>query len=189
MRRKLTILPILPVLALGLIAGAASIVPGLSADAADNSATRVMRAAPALGAELTGWTFKHPSGESHSLSDYRGKVVVLDFWATWCGPCKRAMPGMQKMHDKYKDRGVVVIGMNTFDRSGDPAAYMKKQGYDYTLLLNTDSAAEKYGVRSIPTFFVAGADGKLAWQGSGGGKSTHDKIIRTVERELRKANL
>lgn len=180
MKRKFIILP---ALALGLIAGAAAIIPGVSANAANNT----MNAAPALNAELEGWTFKDEKGEAHSLSDYRGKIVVLDFWATWCGPCKKAMPGMQKMHEEYKDRGVVVIGMNTWER-GDAAAFMKQKGYDYKMLLNTDSAAEKYGVRGIPAFFVVAADGKLAWQGTGGGKSTHDKIVRVVERELKKAN-
>ena len=181
MRRKLTILPIL---ALALLAGVASILPGQHADAANNS---MNAAAPALGAELPGWTFKDPDGNSHSLSDYRGKVVVLDFWAQWCPPCRKSMPGMQKMHEDYKDRGVVVIGMSTFKRKGnDPAGYMKEQGFNYLLLLDTDSAARQYGVRSIPSFFVVGADGKLAWKGSGGDKKTHDEIIKAVERELKK---
>jgi len=179
MRRKLTILP---VLALGLIAAAGALNTGITADAANNA----MLAAPEVGQEMSGWTFKDPEGVAHSLEDYRGKVVVLDFWATWCGPCRKIMPEMQKLHEKYQDRGVVVIGMNGGERGGDPAAFMKKKGINYTLLLNTEPAMQSYGVTGIPAFFVIDAEGKLAWKGVGGARSTHEKLVRAVERELDK---
>jgi len=173
--------PLIPAHALGLIAGAGAFLYSPQADAANNAAL----APPALGAEAPGWTLEDPEGEKHSLEDYRGKVVVLDFWATWCGPCKKVMPDMQKLHEKHKDQGLVVIGMNAWER-GDAPAYMKQQGFDYKLLLNADDAAQKYGVRGIPAFFVIAPDGKLAWHGTGSGKTTHDNMVRAIERELNK---
>ena len=171
---------IIPALALALIAGAATIVAAPGAVAANNNA------APATGAAAPEWTLKDAEGDSHSLADYRGKVVVLDFWATWCGPCKKVMPEMQKMHEQYKDRGVVVIGMNGGERGGDPVGYMKQKGYDYKLLLNAETVMGDYGVRGIPAFFVIAPDGKLMWQGTGAGASTHKQLVQAVERELRK---
>jgi thiol-disulfide isomerase/thioredoxin len=179
---------IIPALTLCLIAGAVSISTGPAADAAGNSPGNVMHAAPALDAEAPGFTFMDPDGQSHSLADYRGKVVVLDFWATWCGPCRKVMPEMQKMHEQYQDRGVVVIGMNGGERGGDPVGYMKKQGYTYKLLLKTEPAMQTYGVTGIPAFFVISADGKLAWKGSGAAPSTHKQLLQAVERELAKSN-
>ncbi len=100
------------------------------------------------------------------LEDYRGKVVVMDFWATWCGPCKLAMPGLQKLHEKYKDRDVVVLGMNCWER-GDPVGYMRSNNFTYGLVTGADNFATQYGVRGIPTFVVIGVDGSKIHQASG----------------------
>ncbi|MCB9848216.1 MAG: TlpA family protein disulfide reductase [Phycisphaeraceae bacterium] len=171
---------LIPAMALALLAGAATLISAPHATAANNNA------APAIGAAAPAWTLKDPDGVEHSLADYRGKVVVLDFWATWCGPCKQAMPGVQKLHEDYKDRGVVVIGMNGSERGGDPAGYMKSKGFTYLLLLNSEEVMPDYGVRGIPAFFVIGADGKLAWQGSGSGEKTHKQLVQAVDLELKK---
>lgn len=94
----------------------------------------------ALGGPAPDWKLIDPVGRVHSLSDYRGKVVVLDFWATWCGPCIRAMPGLQKIHQQYLDRGVVVFGINTWEESNS-VEFMKRSGYNYALLLKGEEAA------------------------------------------------
>jgi len=116
-----------------------------------------------VGEMAPSWTLADPDGEMHSLEEYRGKVVIMDFWATWCGPCKRAMPGLQNIHEEFKDRGVVVLGINAWERNGPQGAidYMKEHDYTYGLLLEADKVAEAYGVRGIPTFYVIGVDGKV----------------------------
>jgi thiol-disulfide isomerase/thioredoxin len=106
------------------------------------------------------FALKDPEGREHKLSDYRGKVVLLDFWATWCGPCQMAMPGIQKVHERFKGQGVVVFGMNCWE-SGDAAAFMREKGYTYGLLLNADETATKYNVSGIPTFYIVGPDGRV----------------------------
>lgn len=128
---------------------------------------RIVKAAgPQIGQAVADWTLKDAEGKEHSLSQYRGKVVVLDFWATWCPPCRAAMPGIQKIHEKYKDKGVVVLGMNCWE-SGDAAAYMKENGITYGLILRADDAAKAYGVSGIPTLYVIGTDGKVIYHSVG----------------------
>ncbi len=124
------------------------------------------------------WSLKDSSNKDHKLSDYKGKIVVMDFWATWCGPCKRAMPTVQKIHDEYKDKGVVVFGVNCWEQA-DPAQYMRQQKYTYTLLLRADDVAAKYGVGGIPAFFIIGPDGKVAFSETGFGPNS-EKEIRTA---------
>ena len=114
----------------------------------------------AVGDPAPDWKLADPMGKVHSLSDYHGKLVVLDFWATWCGPCIRAMPGLQKLHEKYKNRGVVVFGVNTWEES-NPVEFMRRSGYTYGLLLKGEDVAEAYRVSSMPTLYVIGVDGTV----------------------------
>jgi len=131
------------------------------------------------------WTLKDAEGESHSLSDYEGKIVVLDFWATWCGPCVKAMPGLQKLHEKYADKGVAVIGMNTSE-SGDPVAFMKKKNFTYQLLLNADPVSNAYRVRGIPAFYVLDGEGTIVFSAVGFSPGHEKEIEKVINEELAK---
>lgn len=109
-----------------------------------------------------------PDGGKKTLADYKGKVLVLDFWATWCGPCKTAMPALQRLHEKYKDQPVAIVGMNAEGpEGGDPVAFKKENGYTYQLLLEADAVSDAFKVRGLPTFYVIGPDGKVVWGGVG----------------------
>ena len=132
------------------------------------------------------WTLKTPDGKEVSLKkDLAGKVVLMDFWATWCGPCKRAMPGVQKVFEHYKDnKNVAVYGIATWEKDGDPAKYMKDQKYTYGLLLKGDDVAKDYSVSGIPTFYIVGKDGKV-FHASSGFKDGHDKeLIELIDEAL-----
>lgn len=118
----------------------------------------------AVGTAAPDWTLKDGSGVDRKLSDYKGKIVVLDFWGTWCPPCRRALPLVQQVHEKYKDKGVVVLGMNWEQRpDADPAKYMRENQIDYGLILRAETVAQKYKVAGWPTLYVIGADGKVFW--------------------------
>ena len=104
------------------------------------------------------------------LSDFRGKVLVLDFWATWCGPCQASMPHTQEVSEKYKDQGVVVLGVCTEDKRDKYEAWVQKNQSKYPGILFTHDPATKaseyasskvFGVPGIPTQFVIGADGTI----------------------------
>jgi len=119
-----------------------------------------------VGETAPNWELSDAEGKLHSLSEYRGKVVVMDFWATWCGPCKEIMPRMQKLYDKYQNNKVVVFGVNSWEKN-DPVALMKKRHFGYGLLLKGEDIAEKYKVSILPAVYIIGADGKVIYSHEG----------------------
>lgn len=121
-----------------------------------------------------------------TLASLKGKVVLLDFWATWCGPCKAAMPSIQKIHDEYKNKGVAVFGVNCWERKdGVGKKYMTDKGYTYgCLLAGDDLASKQYGTSGIPTLVVIGKDGKIALLEVGFGPEGDKKIREAIELAL-----
>lgn len=142
----------------------------------------IKQAGPQSGGPAPDWTLKDAEGKDVTLSDLRGKVVVMDFWATWCPPCRAVMPSLQKLHEKYKDQGVLVLGMNCWE-SGDAKAHMKENGFTYGLMLNADEVAKAYGVNAIPTLVVVGPDGKVAHRsvGAGGEEAIENAIKNSIK--------
>ncbi len=142
----------------------------------------------AVGDAAPDWALRDPEGKEHRLSDHKGKVVVLDFWATWCGPCKKVMPEIQALHEKNKDKSVVVLGVSTFERRDPvnaPAAYMKEKGYTYGLLVKGDEVSRAYGIEAIPTVYVIGPDGRVAYRSTGVRPGDMDRIQKTIDQQLR----
>jgi peroxiredoxin len=103
------------------------------------------------------------SGKTVKLSDYKGKVVLLEFWATWCPPCRASVPGLQKLHMAYKDKGLVLLAVS-MDEGGldEVRSFIKESGITYTVLKGTEDVAMKYDVRSIPMMLVLNKEGKIA---------------------------
>jgi peroxiredoxin/outer membrane lipoprotein-sorting protein len=120
-----------------------------------------------VGATAPDWTLRNSRGETRRLSEYRGRVVVMDFWAVWCAPCHTALPWLQKVHNDLSNRGVVVFGVSTDERGGDPIQLMKDRSYTYELLLNGEAISKSYGVVGMPTFYIVGVDGRIIYSGSG----------------------
>jgi len=107
------------------------------------------------------FTLTNQNGKQISLSDYRGKVVILNFWATWCPPCKAEVPGFVKMYNKHKDDGLVILGVS-LDRDGWNAVrpFLKQYDVSYPVVVGNQSVVEKYGnIQSIPTTFILDKQG------------------------------
>lgn len=122
----------------------------------------------AQGSSAPAFALKDAEGVERTLASYKGKVVVMDFWATWCGPCRIAMPALQRLHEKYKDKPVVILGMNAEGGGdGDPVQFKKDKGYTYPLLLKADAISDRYRVQGLPTFYVISGDGAIVWGGIG----------------------
>jgi thiol-disulfide isomerase/thioredoxin len=109
------------------------------------------------------FSLKDMSGKTVRLSDYKGKVVLLEFWATWCPPCRASVPGLEKLHNAYKDKGLVLLAV-AMDMGGDDElrSFIKESGITYTVLKGTEDVAVKYQVRSIPMMLVLNKEGKIA---------------------------
>lgn len=139
----------------------------------------------AVGQQAPDWELKTPDGKAVRLSGLRGNVVVMDFWATWCGPCKMAMPGVQSVHEKFKDRPVKVFGIDIWEKKdAEPAEYMKSKKLTYTLLLHGDKVADDYRVSGIPSFYVIDREGRVAYAASGFLPNREKELVRTVKRAL-----
>lgn len=123
------------------------------------------------GDKATDFTLRSIEGESVSLGQYEGKVVVMSFWATWCGPCKEEMPHLQKMYEAKKDEGLVVLSISTDDaRSASKVKpFIKKNAYTFPVLLDKDSSViGTYNPsKTLPYTVVVGRTGEVAKMTSG----------------------
>lgn len=123
-----------------------------------------------IGSSLPDFSVKDLQGQSLSSAGLRGKVVLVDFWATWCQPCKKEMPGYQKLVDEYGSRGFVVIGFK-FDNMPDtenPVQFAKEIGVHYPLAVATDDLKEKFGgIEGLPTTMLYDRHGVLRMKVTG----------------------
>jgi peroxiredoxin len=109
------------------------------------------------------FTLQDMSGKNVKLSDYRGKVVLLEFWATWCPPCRASIPGIEKIHQSYKGKGLVVLAVSMDEGEWSSVkAFMKDYGITYSVLKGTEDVAVQYRVRTIPLLFILDREGKIA---------------------------
>jgi thiol-disulfide isomerase/thioredoxin len=121
-------------------------------------------AAGEIGSRLPDFSLKDLQGREISSADFRGKVVLIDFWATWCQPCKQEMPGYQKLLDRYGSRGFAVVGFkfDTMMDMEDPVLFAKKIGVRYPLAVAADDLRKKFGgIEGLPTTMLYDRQGIL----------------------------
>src|SRR5262249_26592963 len=115
-----------------------------------------------IGQAAPNFTLTDLNGETVSLQSLRGKAVLLNFWATWCGPCVAEMPHLEKLHREYKNKGVIVLGID--DEGAEVAqGYLKQHGYTFNTLIDAEKQASRlYRINAIPQSFFITKDGKIA---------------------------
>jgi len=107
-------------------------------------------------------------GTPRTLENLRGSVVLLNFWATWCIPCRDEMPAMERLHRDYRQRGLRVLGVNFKESAPEVRVFLDKLGVSFGTVLDTDGkVSEKYRVRGLPVTFLVDREGTLRWKAIG----------------------
>ena len=130
------------------------------------------------------FTLSDVSGKKVTLSELRGKVVVVEFWATWCPPCNDAVPEINKVYEKYKDKNVQVLAI-AVDEGGDVASklnsFVKEHRANYPVLIDDKKVNVSYGVGNIPVAFIIDKEGKVAKKHIGFMEELSERISRDIE--------
>lgn len=137
------------------------------------------------GGPAPDFTLKDINGKDVTLSKLKGKVVVLDFWGTWCHWCVKAMPKLQAVHEHFKGKNVVVLGISCNERPGaDPKKFMVENKVTYNSLVEGNEVATKYSVQGFPTLYVIGKDGNILSMKSGYAENMDKDLINLIKKNL-----
>ena len=137
---------------------------------------------PAVGTLVEDFHLTDLEGKSQSLSQYRGKIVLVNFWATWCKPCTTEMPAMQAMYDKLRDKGFVVLAINELEDDAKVREHIKQYGHTFPVLMDRDNkVANQFGVFGLPVSVFIDQEGR-AQEYIKGGLLTEQKIDETIAR-------
>ncbi len=106
---------------------------------------------------------KVPAAEPFDVAQHAGKVVVLDFWASWCVPCRRSFPWLNAMHEKYSGQGLVIVGVNLDMEQSDAAKFLEEYPAEFAIVYDENKAlARQYDVVAMPSSYIIGRDGQIA---------------------------
>jgi peroxiredoxin len=137
---------------------------------------------PAVGTTAEDFRLIDLEGKQQTLSQYRGKVVLVNFWATWCKPCTTEMPAMQTTYDKLRDKGFVVLAINELEDDAKVREHIKQYGHTFPVLMDRDNkVANQFGVFGLPVSVFIDEKG-VVQEYIKGGLLTEDKIYQTVQR-------
>ncbi len=134
------------------------------------------------GKEAQDFTLSDLDGNSVALSSLRGKVVFLNFWATWCPPCRAEMPSMQKLHEKMKGKDFAIVAVDVGERHSGVKAFIEKKEYTFMVLLDSEHrVSTNYQVAGIPTTLILDKQGKIVLRETGSRDWAAADIITKIE--------
>ena len=132
--------------------------------------------------------FQLPSGDKTlKLSELRGRVVYLDFWASWCGPCRQSFPWMNGLQEKYAAQGLTIVGVNVDQKRADADKFLADTPAKFTLAYDASGATPKaYGVKVMPTSLLIGPDGTVQAVHKGFREADRDELEAMIKSALAK---
>ncbi|MEM6708624.1 MAG: TlpA disulfide reductase family protein [Pseudomonadota bacterium] len=145
--------------------------------------------AQAIGVETEApdFTLKTLGGENLRLEEYRGQVVLINFWASWCGPCRQEMPILDKIHSRYEDAGFAVWGVNVEGKEGPAKKIVDKTNVRFPVLIDAEQdVSETYDLKAMPTTVVVDRDGVVRYIHRGykpGDESKYIQVVKDLIRE------
>ncbi len=140
----------------------------------------------AKGTTAPNWTLTSLNDKTISLSDYKGNLVLIDFFYKSCYPCMLELPALQKLHEKYNDKGLKIIGINPYDtkEEDDIDKFLAKHGISYTILLEGKDVAKAYHVSSYPTMYLIDKNGKIIFSRFGYGEGEERELEELIKKNL-----
>lgn len=137
-------------------------------------------------AKAPDFNLKDQYGVTHSLENYKGKVIFLNFWATWCPPCKKEMPDVESIYKEYEEnkKDVIILGINS-EKENEVKKFLKDRGYTFPTVIDENSEVmRKYFIQAFPTSFVIDKEGNVYGYVMGG--LTKEQIKQVIEEVLKK---
>lgn len=137
-------------------------------------------------AKAPDFNLKDQYGVTHSLENYKGKVIFLNFWATWCPPCKKEMPDVESIYKEYGEnkKDVIILGVNS-EKENEVKKFLKDKGYTFPTVIDENSEVmRKYFIQAFPTSFVIDKEGNVYGYVMGG--LTKEQIRQVIEEVLKK---
>jgi peroxiredoxin len=144
-------------------------------------------AAPAANAVAPDFTLRGADGRNVRLDELRGQVVLVNFWATWCGPCREEMPRLDALYGRYRKSGFVLLGVNIDDDPATALATARKLGVSFPVLLDTDKqVSRRYDLGTMPSTVLVDRDGRVRYVHRGyrdGVEAEYDAQVRALLKE------
>ncbi|MDR3192308.1 MAG: TlpA family protein disulfide reductase [Treponema sp.] len=132
------------------------------------------------------FTLETLEGGSVTLSGLKGKVVFLNFWATWCGPCRVEMPGMEALHRRYREEGLEFVAVDIMENAAQVRNFLKDNNYTFPVLLDLKgSVSSGYGIQAVPSTYILDRDGKIIFFALGARNWDTPAIFAAFESLLR----
>ncbi|MDA1075784.1 MAG: TlpA disulfide reductase family protein [Proteobacteria bacterium] len=132
------------------------------------------------------FTLKRLDGENLRLDEMKGQVVLINFWASWCGPCRQEMPILDRLHERYKDAGFAVLGVNVEGETGPAQDIVDKTKVTFPVLIDTDqNVSERYDLQAMPSTVVVDRDGVVRYIHRGYKPGDEAKYIDVVKQLIR----
>lgn len=141
-------------------------------------------APPSIGSTAPDFTLKDMNGNTVKLSDYKDRVVLIEFWATWCPPCRALTPVLNKIYEKYKDKGFVVLALTLEEDTDTVKYYTTRYGVIYPVLITDMKTTRRYRVISIPVNFLINRESRIAEKYLGVTRDIVQKLSSGIEKLL-----